>query len=66
MLGFVVSELSINKKLQPGLFTLAFDSVTLFWCWAGFSIELDLQSWCVALCLVVYTMDMPRNNCFYF
>lgn len=29
MLGFVVSELSIDKKLQLDLFTLAFDSVTL-------------------------------------
>lgn len=58
MLGFVVSELSIDKKLQPDLFTLGFDSVTLFWCWAGLSTELDLQSLCVALCLLVYIMDM--------
>lgn len=29
MLGFVVSELSPDKKLQPNLFTLAFDIVTL-------------------------------------
>lgn len=29
MLGFVVSELSVDKKLQPDLFTLAFDSVPL-------------------------------------
>lgn len=29
MLGFVVSELSIDKNLQPNLFILAFDSVTL-------------------------------------
>lgn len=29
MLGFVVSELSTDKKLQPDLFALAFDSVTL-------------------------------------
>lgn len=29
MLEFVVSEFSIDKKLQPDLFTLVFDSVTL-------------------------------------
>lgn len=29
MLGITVSEVSIDRKLQPDLFTLAFDSVTL-------------------------------------
>ena len=28
MLGFIVSEVSIDRRLQPGLFTLGFDSVT--------------------------------------
>lgn len=28
MLGFIVSEVSIDRTLWPDLFTLAFDSVT--------------------------------------
>lgn len=29
MLRFIVSELAVDRRLQPDLFTLAFDSVTL-------------------------------------